>query len=130
MAVEPRKRRTKEEIEAARAAGTEKPKRVRAKKPPTQTVGVVGSATDEYGIDSKPTGISWPTLVHVPKFQMFAVEISRMASGSVMEWITEFVFNQVKVKGEKGFFDEYVHWHDGKGYWKNETVYGELIPDA
>ncbi|MCW8037947.1 hypothetical protein [Acinetobacter entericus] len=96
-------------------------------KPATQTVGVVGAATDEYGIDSKPTGICWPTLVQVPKFQMFASELSRMSSGSVMEWITEFVFNQVKEKGEQAFFDEYAQWHDRKGYWNNETVYGELI---
>ena len=41
-------------------------------KPPTQSVGVVGFKADLYGCDEKP--IEWHLLVHLPKFQMYAVQ--------------------------------------------------------
>lgn len=97
-------------------------------KPPTQSVGVVGFEADLYGCDEKP--IEWHLLVHLPKFQMYAVQMTGGSygnCGNVMEWIMGYVQDRIRSYGEQNFFDEYVNWHDQKGYWKQEDVYGQLI---
>lgn len=94
-------------------------------KPPTQGIGVAGFKADLYASDEKH--VAWEVLIHLPKFQMYAVEVSRLSHENVMEWIDGFMKDQVYEKGQKGFFNHYQQWHDAKGYWKNETVYGELI---
>lgn len=97
-------------------------------KPPTQGVGVQGFKADVYACDEEK--ILWQELVHIPKFQRFALEVSLGKYGhvgNVMEWIVGFVQDSIRSDGEKEFFNSYVTWHDAKGYWKNETVYGELI---
>ena len=97
-------------------------------KPPTQSVGVVGFKADLYGSDEKP--IEWHLLVHLPKFQMYAVQMTGGSygnCGNVMEWIMGYVQDRIRSYGEQNFYDEYVKWHDEKGYWKNEDVYGQLI---
>ena len=94
-------------------------------KPPTQSVGVAGFKADLYANDEQ--FIDWQKLIHLPKFQMFVIEQSRMSVSNVMEWITGYVQDRIRSYGEQNFFDEYVKWHDQKGYWKNETIYGELI---
>lgn len=38
-----------------------------------------------------------------------------------------YVQDRIRSYVEQNFFDEYVNWHDQKGYWKNENVYGELV---
>ena len=97
-------------------------------KPPTQSVGVAGFKADLYASDIKK--IDWHILIHLPKFQMYAVEVAGIKYGqvgNVMEWIMGYVQDRIRSYGEQNFFDEYVKWHDQKGYWKNETIYGELI---
>ena len=94
-------------------------------KPPTQSVGVAGFKADLYASDIKK--IDWHVLIHLPKFQMFAVEKSRQSHGNVMEWIMGYVQDRIHSYGEQNLFDEYVNWHTEKGYWKQETPYGELI---
>ena len=97
-------------------------------KPPTQSVGVVGFKADLYGNDEKP--IHWHVLVHLPKFQMYAIQMTGTSygqCGNVMEWIMGYVQDRIQSYGERNFFDEFVKWHDEKGYWKNEDVYGRLI---
>lgn len=97
-------------------------------KPPTQSVGVAGFNADLYASDIKK--IDWHILIHLPKFQMYAVQMTGGSygnCGNAMEWIMGYVQDRIRSYGEQNFFDEYVNWHDQKGYWKNETVYGELI---
>ena len=97
-------------------------------KPPTQSVGVAGFKADLYASDIKK--IDWHILIHLPKFQMYAVEVAGIKYGhvgNVMEWIMGYVQDRIQSYGERNFYDEYVKWHDAKGYWKNENVYGELV---
>ena len=94
-------------------------------KPPTQSVGVEGFKADLYASDIK--NIDWHILIHLPKFQMYAVEQTKLPSENVIEWIEGFVHEMVRAHGDETAFSMYVAWHDVKGYWKNETVYGELI---
>lgn len=123
------KRRTRAEMEAARAAGLEKPKRVKKpkEKPPTQGVGVVGINDSAFGADTH--GIRWEVLVHIPKFQAFCIEKAKLSYENVMDWIVDFVIGELE-KDAATFFKAYKDWHDAKGYWKNETIYGELIEDG
>lgn len=93
-------------------------------KPPTQSVGVAGFKADLYASDIKKT--DWDTLIHLPKFQMFCGERSKQSINNVMEWIMGFIQDQC-YKDAQVFFESYVKWHDEKGYWKNEDVYGQLI---
>lgn len=97
------------------------------KKPPTQGIGVQGFKADLYATDEKP--IRWDILIHLPKFQMFAVEVAGSGYGdhtNVMEWIMGFVQDKC-YQDEQAFFGSYTRWHDQKGYWKNEDVYGQPI---
>lgn len=93
-------------------------------KPPAQGVGVQGFKADLYANDEQV--IDWQKLIHLPKFQMFATEQSKMSIANVMEWIIGYVQDRC-YENPKPFFDQYVKWHNAKGYWKNETVFGELI---
>lgn len=97
-------------------------------KPPAQAVGVAGFKADLYASDIKK--IDWHILIHLPKFQMYAVQMTGGSygnCGNVMEWIMGYVQDRIQSYGERNFYDEYVKWHDAKGYWKNENVYGELV---
>lgn len=97
-------------------------------KPPTQSVGVEGFKADLYASDIK--NIDWHILIHLPKFQMYAVQMSCTSYGdcsNVMEWIKGYVQDRIRSYGEQNFFDEYANWHAEKGYWKNETLFGKLI---
>lgn len=140
-----RKRRTPEEMAAARASGEAPQKRTLKKKdtetqilsaqgfedlkpitekPPTQGVGVVGFKADVYAADEDK--VDWATLMAQPKFQMYCVELSRRPHGEVELWLGGFVQDKLK-EGERVFFDQYCAWHDQKGYWKQEDYYGVLI---
>lgn len=110
-----RKRRTKAEMAAARQATI---------KPPTQGVGVIGINDSAFGLDT--SGVRWEALIHIPKFQAFCIERSGLSYENVMDWIVDFCVAELS-KDASIFFEEYKKWHDAKGYWKNETIYGELI---
>ncbi len=105
-------------------------------KPPTQSVGVVGFEADLYGCDEKPceeTPIEWHLLIHLPKFQMYAVQMTGTKygqCGNVMEWIVGYVQDRIQSYGERNFFDDFVKWHDEKGYWKAEDIYGNLLNEV
>lgn len=93
-------------------------------KPPTQGVGVAGFKADVYAADE--VKINWPLLMTLPKFQMYCVELSKRHHGEVEMWMVGFLKDE-HMQGEKVFFQAYCDWHDQKGYWKQETHYGELI---
>lgn len=120
-----RKRRTPEEMAAARAANaTSTVTEATTEKPPTQGVGVMGFKADVYAADEKK--IDWGLLMAQPKFQMYCVELSRRHHGEVELWIGGFVQDKL-AEGEKLFFQAYCDWHDAKGYWKQEDYYGNLL---
>lgn len=93
-------------------------------KPPTIAVGVEGFNSEApMGVG---IGVSWEELLHLPKFQMYACEVSRQPSATVMDWIGEFVMQQLTSVGEQESFDTYLAWHDAKGYWPDEDCMGNL----
>lgn len=97
-------------------------------KPATQGVGVSGFNAERYPSDVK--NIPWHELVHLPKFQMYAVEktgSSYGTSGNVMEWISGYVQDRLQTYGEENLFEDYVAWHNQKGYWNKEDVFGNLL---
>lgn len=95
-------------------------------KPPTQSVGVEGFKSDIY--PDKQLNIDWQKLIHLPKFQMFAIEITRLPVGTVMEWIIGYVQDRC-YQDPESLFNQYKKWHEDKGYWKNENVFGDLIEE-
>ena len=111
-------------------------------KPPTQSVGVAGFKADLYANDieqseeatkEKISKIEWHILIHLPKFQMYAVEVTGIKYGhvgNVMEWIVGWMQDCVQSNGEQWLFDAYSKWHNDKGYWKQEDVFGKLINEV
>ena len=100
-------------------------------KPPTQAVGVAGFKADLYASDIKK--IDWHILIHLPKFQIYAVEVAGRQYGSVgniMEWIIGWMQDCIKSNGEQSLFDAYSKWHNEKGYWKQEDVFGNLLAEV
>ncbi len=102
-------------------------------KPPTQSVGVEGFKADLYASDIAQSEeikkIEWHILIHLPKFQMYAVEVAGSQYGqvgNVMEWIVGWMQDCIQSNGEQQLFDAYSNWHDEKGYWKQEDAYGQL----
>ena len=74
-----------------------------------------------------PPPINWNVVIELPKFQMFACERSHNSHEDVMSWIVAFVEELVGEFGnENDALRVYEVWHDEKGYWKNETIFGEL----
>ena len=54
-------------------------------KPPTQSVGVAGFKADLYASDIKK--IDWHLLIHLPKFQIYAVQMTGGSYGNCsMSW--------------------------------------------
>ena len=68
----------------------------------------------------------WHRLIGFPPFQMFVHEQSTQSIENIDEWIIDHVIEKLNTHGEDSYFDEYSEWHESKGYWKNETVFGEL----
>lgn len=107
-------------------------------KPPTQSVGVAGFKADLYASDVQQDDvqevvIGWHILIHLPKFQMYAVQMTGTRygqCGNVMEWVMGYVQDRIQSDGERNFFDEFVKWHDEKGYWKAEDIYGNLLNEV
>ena len=97
-------------------------------KPTPMIIGAGGFESERLGNNQPNMQCRWDILIHLPKFQMFAVEKSRQSHGNVMEWIIGFVQDQC-YQDAKAFFESYEQWHKAKGYWANEDVFGQLITE-
>lgn len=95
-------------------------------KPAPMVIGASGFQGDVYGNNPNEERIDWNRLAAFPPFQMFACEKTGNATDSIEFWILGFIHESVTKQGEKPTFNAYCTWHDNKGYWKNETVYGDL----
>lgn len=70
----------------------------------------------------------WFTLINSAPFQMFCCETRAQGehgSHNVEDWIRDAIEPEVR-NDENKLFKEFEAWHTAKGYWPNETVYGEL----
>ena len=109
---------------------TTKPKKPRAKKPPTQTAGVTG--IDAHGamngapiksVDESPQ-IDWRKLINLPAFEMFVFEESGLSTNAeVINWAA----TRRAIMGDERLYELYANWHASKGFWINETPLGVLI---
>lgn len=71
----------------------------------------------------------WYRLVNTAPFQMYCCEKyagEGQGSHNIEEWIRKAI-EHVILQDEDAVFNAFSDWHSAKGYWKNETVYGELI---
>ena len=111
---------------------------VKKPKPPTQVAGVEGIAPKPIVLTPEPNNIDWARISELPPFQMFAVErepkLSRvlesrgesnhrperfMDSEQAIAWMAQYEPDDL--------YQQYCDWHAAKGYWPNETPYGEAI---
>lgn len=80
-------------------------------KPPTQIAGVQGIDATQFAAGNPPP-INRTRLAGLPPFQMFAAEKRQLPTALVLQ--DEAV-------------QEYMAWHKAKGYWPNETPFGEVV---
>ena len=94
-------------------------------KPPTQYAGVVGIEPKPIVLTPEPTQhVNWGAVASLPPFQMFAAERMRNTSGKdSMEHALDYVRG---MGAAPDVLQAYEAWHDKKGYWPNETPYGEV----
>lgn len=94
-------------------------------KPPTQVAGVVGIAPTPITMNEpQAQAIHWPAIAALPPFQMFAAERMRNTSGKdSMEHALDYVRG---MGAAPDVLQAYEAWHTNKGYWPNETPYGEV----
>ena len=81
-------------------------------KPPTQIAGVQGIAATRFPADEVIPKRFRDRLAGLPPFQMFAAEKRQLPAALVLQ---------------DDAVQEYMEWHKAKGYWPNETPFGELI---
>ena len=75
----------------------------------------------------------WYRLLNSAPFQMYCCETfaqEGQGSHNVEEWIVPYIEQTILDKGENDLFQHFSNWHHVKGYWKNETVYGDLINET
>ena len=99
-------------------------------KPPPSTIDMTGLGIDPepvtFGGTEQVFKYDWHRLIGFPPFQMFVSEQSTHTIENVDDWIIDHVIEKLNTHGEDSYFDEYSSWHKSKGYWKNETVFGDL----
>lgn len=109
--------------------------KLQPKKPPPIRVGVSGiDATPQRGqvgfVSPEPDGqIDWATLVGLPPFQMYMVEKKHIdvdQLDSMMLPALQAIYEQGSLQK---LFEDYCHWHNAKGYWRNEDPFGNLMVD-
>ena len=93
-------------------------------KPPTQYAGVVGIEPKPIVLTPDRPVIDWHAVAALPPFQMFAAERMRNTSGKdSMDHALDYVRG---MGAAPDLLQAYEAWHDKKGYWPNETPYGEV----
>lgn len=97
-------------------------------KPPTQSVQMESIAPQPIVMGGIDLIHDWFTLINSAPFQMFCCE-TRAQGGqgthNIEDWIKQAIESEV-LTDENKLFKEFETWHTAKGYWPNETVYGEL----
>ncbi|WP_151803696.1 hypothetical protein [Acinetobacter bereziniae] len=99
-------------------------------KPPPIVIDMHGSGIEPeavtFGETQQVFKYDWRFLIGFPPFQMFVQEQSTQSIDNVDDWIIDFLVEKLNAQGEDLYFSEYSVWHKSKGFWKNETEFGEL----
>lgn len=87
------------------------------------------------GIEAKPItmnepapapDVDWRKVAGLPPFQMFVHEKRPCPADADSErWAYEFACRFIDELGAEALMQRYVAWHGAKGYWPNETPFGE-----
>lgn len=98
-----------------------------ANKPPPIIVQVESIAPEPITMGGVDLKHDWFRLLNSAPFQMYACEVTGKSYAEVDQWLVPFVEENIIADGEDKIFADFSTWHQAKGYWKNETVYGDLI---
>ena len=88
-------------------------------KPEPIRVGVQGFVAFEAKPEQPPEPIDWLRLCGLPPFRMFAEERSGKPIYNLHDWLQSH-------NDAQSLYAEYCQWHEAKGYWPNETPFGEI----
>lgn len=83
-------------------------------KPPTQVAGVQGIEATRFPADELVPKRLLDRLAGLPPFQMFAAEKRQLPAALVLQ---------------DDAVRDYIAWHKVKGYWPNETPFGEVVDE-
>jgi len=88
------------------------------------------------GIEAKPItmnepepapAVDWRKVAALPSFQMFVAEKRPCPpEEDSQRWAYEFACRWIQELGQETLLERYVDWHEAKGYWPDETPFGEL----
>src|SRR5690606_2451581 len=88
------------------------------------------------GIEAKPITmnepepvpvVDWRKMASLPPFQMFVHEKRPCPPEADSErWTYEFAQRYIDELGAVALLEKYIEWHHAKGYWPDETPFGEL----
>lgn len=95
-------------------------------KPPPQVLGVSGIEAAPIIIhDAK---INWATVAALPPFQMYLAERDgpNQTGKNAQEWATQVAMHLAATTSDMALFETYCAWHEAKGYWPNETPFGQV----
>lgn len=95
-----------------------------------QAIGV-SSGIDAIPIEPAPIQghtINWLLISSLPPFQMFMHERKRPQGQvqNMFEWSVACAFSAAMEIGDEALLKEYEEWHKNKGYWPNETPFGQI----
>ena len=99
-------------------------------KPPTQYAGVVGIEPKPIVLTPEPSQhVNWAMVAALPPFQMFLAERDgpNQTGKNSQEWATGVAMRLAASVGDDTLFGAYCAWHEAKGYWPNETPFGEVV---
>jgi len=97
-------------------------------KPAPQRVGVEGIAPKPIELTpASPVAIDWRKVGALPPFQMFVHELAPCPPNrDTQQWAIDYALRYAGQRGNDALLREYTDWHTAKGYWANETPFGEL----
>lgn len=96
-------------------------------KPPPRTLGVSGIAEQPILMPT-PQLVNWALVAALPPFQMYLAEREgpNQTGKNSQEWATGVAMRLAASVGDDALFGEYAAWHQAKGYWPNETPFGQV----
>lgn len=103
-------------------------------KPPTIKISMDSVEPEKIYLGDNPVDqvapidvkINWNKLLGLPPFQMFLAEHCKQNICHVDKWIDAELSQMIRIRNEENVFQLYCDWHSAKGWWENETVYGEV----
>lgn len=96
-------------------------------KPPTQVAAAKGIEAKPITMNEPSKGVDWRELSALPPFQMFIGEKFPCPAGEILDrWTLNKAEHLILATSQRDLFDRYAEWHTDKGYWPDETPFGEL----